>query len=82
MASMYDALGEYLKSLNMDSVELSIQKIEEIVGSLPVSARWDRTWWGNSKHPSRTQAAAWMSAGWKVDKVDFSTGTVRFIKIK
>ncbi|HFL3236791.1 TPA: hypothetical protein ACG3KH_004230, partial [Clostridioides difficile] len=61
----FDPLEEYLKS--KVEITLTLEEIEEILGSeLPPSAKNDPTYWGNSTHESRTQARAWLKAGWKV----------------
>lgn len=64
----YDPLEEYLRS--KVEVTLTFKEIEKILGSeLPVSAETDRSWWANTTNESRTQARAWLNAGWKVKEV-------------
>jgi hypothetical protein len=82
MTSKYALFGQYLATIESNRIELYIDEISSIVGGLPDSARKDRTWWGNSKHKSRTQANAWISAGWKVDDVYLHKGIVVFRKTK
>ncbi|OMF30946.1 hypothetical protein [Paenibacillus sp. FSL H8-0259] len=66
--SKYSALEEYFKK--QVEIELTLAEIEKILGSkLPESAFKDRTWWGNTSHPTRTQAHSWINAGWKVKSV-------------
>lgn len=59
---------------------LTFLRLEEIIGApLPPSARYDRTWWGNTINRTRVQAHAWLNAIWKVDAVDLDRGTVTFV---
>jgi hypothetical protein len=61
--SIYDPLRDYLKRREFQEIELSFQKIEEIIArSLPRSA--DRPqWWANQVAPGRPQREAWRAAG-------------------
>ena len=56
-------------------VDLEFEEIERVIGAeLPRSAYQHRAWWANT--PSHAQANAWVSAGWRVDRVDFDNDTV------
>lgn len=60
----YRALGEHLRSLDVDCDTLSLAQIERIIGSpLPKSARVHASWWGNDK--THSHARVWMEAGWR-----------------
>jgi len=80
VTSIYDALGAYLRNCTEDRVTLTFDEIESIVGNLAPSARENRTWWGNTVNRTRTQAQAWMAAGWVVAKhgVNLTRGEVTF----
>lgn len=78
--SKYDPLAQYLRRLTTSSVTLTFREVDAIVGGLPASARTDRTWWGNTTNRTRTQAHAWMGAGWLVDTVNFTANQVTFRK--
>ena len=60
--SRYDPLRRYLAKLPAEQreVRISFHDLEDIVGTLPPSARNYRPWWGNSVSP---QAVAWLGAG-------------------
>lgn len=59
---------------------LTFSAIEQIIGAdLPRSARTHRAWWSNDRG-SHIQADAWLDAGWKVEGVDRTTETVRFVR--
>jgi hypothetical protein len=64
--SKYSPLGDYLRSQNGHSIELSLMEIEQIIGrQLPASAYAPR-WWtngGNSRRPPLWQEA-WRNAGY------------------
>ncbi len=78
----YEPLQKYLeqrKNTHKD-IYLSFAKIEEIISDkLPPSAFEYREWWANELVGSHVQAQAWMNAGWKVESVDFTRKSVRFI---
>ena len=76
----YDPLRDYLAGLDQTSVTMSFERVEELVGPLPASARNHRPSWAND---SKVEAQAWRAAGWHVDTVDlrnervvFAVGTV------
>lgn len=76
--SKYDKLYDYLK--RELEVSFSYSELEQIIGtSLPPSAFTDRTWWGNTFNPTRSQAHSWLNAGWKVHKVDLGK-SITFIR--
>jgi len=79
----YSKLREwFLEKVGVDSkITLSFAEIEKILKTeLPASARKHRPWWGN--HYNNPQGYSWISAGWLVDKVDFSNAKVSFRKSK
>ena len=50
-----------------------------LLGGLPLSALRDAGWWTNSDgDPSRSQAHAWLDAGYEVEFVDLGARTVLF----
>jgi len=61
--SIYDPLRDYLKRHEFQEIELTFQKIEEIIGRpLPRSA--DRPqWWANQVALGHPQREAWRTAG-------------------
>ncbi|MEK3882452.1 hypothetical protein [Paenibacillus sp. PL2-23] len=73
--SKYDRLNDYLK--NQIEIKLSYSELQQVIGyPLPPSAHTDRTWWGNTMNPTRTQAHAWLTAGWKVKGVDLGKSVI------
>ena len=79
----YSKLREWFleKSGITSKITLSFAEIEKILKTkLPASARKHRPWWGN--HYNNPQGYSWISAGWLVDKVDFSNAKVLFRKSK
>jgi CBS domain-containing protein len=82
--SRYAPLGARLQNLSLDQNELSLsfEAVEKILGTqLPASARVHGAWWANdtTSHP---QSQAWLSAGWKVESVDFEAEKVRYARIR
>jgi hypothetical protein len=60
-------------------LEFDFEEIERIIeAELPRSAYTHRAWWANT--PTHAQANAWVSAGWRVDAIDFERDTVVFIR--
>jgi hypothetical protein len=79
----YDPLTGFLQRQpsDKDTIRMSFQRLEEIIGgSLPPSARYDRTWWGNTVNQTRVQAHAWLNAVWKVQSVDLGRELVVFVR--
>ena len=73
IGSKYEPLRAHLAGLTADTREITLTfvELEKILGfPLPNSATKYRPWWANQTDTSnRSQAAAWMSGGWKVDNV-------------
>lgn len=64
----YKPLKDYLMNCNSNSVKLSYQEIEKIIGNpLPNSANKYKEWWSNGGH---SQADAWLDAGWRVNEIN------------
>lgn len=87
MASMYDALADYLRQQLSSTHTMSFNQIEDVIGeALPRSARERQEWWGNerSRNSRHSQAKdGWLTAGWEVDRggVDLARGTVTFRRV-
>ncbi len=77
--SKYYGLSEYLYSSWENRIELSYDKIEDILGfSLPVTAyNLPQSYWANTEYHS--YAKSWLLLGYKA-KVDVVHKTVKFIK--
>lgn len=68
------ALIKYLDHTKRYNTVITIpfHEIEEILGKdLPLAARTNPKWWTNDTQKAHDIAAAWLKAGWKIDKVDF-----------
>lgn len=75
----YRGLEVYLSKREDSHIKLSFREIEQLIGDkLPRSAHKYAAWWANGGHP---HAQAWLSSGWRVDKVNFGE-SVEFIKEK
>lgn len=78
MSDKYLPLNKYLiqsRNSGRSQVEVLFEELDRMVGGLPPSAREHRPWWANSQN---TQAAAWLSAGWRVATVDLDRQRVTF----
>lgn len=79
-APLYTYLNEQVDA-EQDELELDFSEVEQIIGvELPRSAYQHRAWWANT--PSHAQANAWVSAGWRVEGVDFEQGTVTLMRME
>jgi len=75
----YFGLYQALHASGQDRISLTFGEIEALLGRpLPVSARARRDWWGNRNGAS--QSAAWMEAGYHVDKLVLPEERVTFVK--
>ena len=80
MAAKYDPLASALTASSPQTVTMTFAELDDLVGGLPPGARGDRTWWGNTTHPSRSQARAWIGAGYRVGEVELKVA-VTFVSI-
>ena len=81
--SKYAPLSRFLvrRAQYSSFVSLSFRFLEEVLGDdLPSSAREDERWWSNS--PSHSPSQAWLTVGWKVERVDLEKKEVFFRKEK
>ncbi len=81
----YDALMEYLLSIQSSENEISIsfERIETIIDAkLPDSAYKYRAWWSNpSSEKDHPYAQSWLKAGWMVDSVNQNEKFIQFRRI-
>jgi len=80
--SKYAYLREYLikRAKYGGYARLSFKKIEEIMGDrLPPSAFNNPQWWSNIR--SQSHSDAWLSAGWRVEKVELDNKVVIFKRV-
>ena len=74
----YTPIGDYLEDVDEETVELSFEKIEEILGEpLPDSAKKYQAWWSGEDH---SQTGAWISIGYTA-KPDLENKKVMFRKV-
>ncbi len=74
----YDPLQERLSRAGGETLTLRFNQIDELVQTLPRSARQYPAWWANETGQGHVQARAWMDARWMVDRVDFHSEHVTF----
>lgn len=78
MSSRYAPLTVFLGDCGKNVLALTFSDIERILGgTLPASARSYQAWWANSGH---SQASAWTSAGYRVQRPDLVNGVIRFLR--
>jgi hypothetical protein len=77
----YVPLRDYLTSYLASQLTLSLEHIENILGSkLEAAAYAFKSWWENDqKNP---QAVAWLEAGWEVNDIDLQQKVVVFKRVK
>lgn len=75
----YDPLKEFLSKGSEQTMALSFEQIEQVIGEpLPASAGDHRAWWANEVDGLHVQARAWMDAGWAVESVSLERRSVVF----
>ena len=73
----YGPLAAYLAAQPTDTVRLTFEEIEAMLGErLPPSA-WSTRWWADAP-AGHSHAQAWMSAGWRVVAVERRPRAVTF----
>ncbi len=83
MKGKYEPLYNWLLAQESSSgiIHVTYKEIERILGEkLPFSAKIYPAWWANGDN-SHVHAKAWLSAGWKVESVNFSGESVTFRKL-
>src|SRR5690625_41310 len=79
-APLYNYLREEVPA-EEEQVDLEFEQIERVINAgLPRSAYQHRAWWANT--PSHAQPNAWVSAGWRVERVAFDNGTVTLTRTR
>ena len=79
MSGKYAPLGEFLRLSPGPRLRLSFAQVEFLIGAeLPASARKHREWWSNEKAGTHRQAQAWMTVGYRVQRLNLPRGIVLF----
>ncbi len=80
-SSKYYPLYLFFKNSDEDVVLLTVADVQSIIGGgLPTTARSQRAWWSNRK-TAVAQSAAWIEAGYRVDKLELEKNLITFRKI-
>ncbi|PYI56348.1 DUF7662 domain-containing protein [Paenibacillus flagellatus] len=67
----YKPLGRYLFGQSKQTVTLTFEEVERILGfKLPPSATMQPHWWSNTILDSSSQSIAWLKAFWRVSRVE------------
>lgn len=74
----YDPLRDRLM-IAPDEIEWTFSDVSDLVGGLPASARDHPAWWGNEH--AHVQSAAWLSAVYRVEAINFAKRRVRFKRV-
>jgi hypothetical protein len=77
----YDPLRDHLaaRSRHINTLKMSFDELEVLVGPLPRSARARQAWWSNNAD-TRGEVRAWRAAGWHVQSADRSAEQVVFAR--
>ncbi len=81
--SKYAPLYLYLKAIPPETrdITLTFSQIEGILNDdLPASALKHQEWWANETYSTHTQAENWIGACWRVESVDLTNRSVRFLR--
>ena len=81
MMAEYEGLADWLSGQHGPQITVSFGELDQLVSSLPSSARADRTWWGNTTNRRRVQSHAWLGAGWQVDQVNLLEEQLSFVRL-
>lgn len=79
--SKYDRLGEHLRGLECDRIELAFSQIEEITGyPLTHSQRNYDVAWSNSRNGGSVMHNQWLDNGWRVESKSLTGERVVFVR--
>ena len=77
--SKYDQFTEFLTQSDRDSIQMTFEEIEAVLGfSLPKSKLYP-AWWSNNPS-NNTMTNAWIAAGYKTQDVNITSGTLTFVR--
>jgi hypothetical protein len=64
--SIYLPIGKYLNNLDVSSITLSYEQVENILGfKLVPTAHKREQWWENDKKSKSRHCRSWMDVGWR-----------------
>ena len=76
----YAPLATHLRNSGQETVSLTFEDIERIIGAeLPSSASNYRAWWSNNP-TNNVMTHSWLAAGYKTANVDMAGRTLEFRK--
>ncbi len=76
----YEPLGEFLSQLGADSIPMTFDEVEKIIGSpLPGSKKYP-AWWSNNDS-NNVMTKIWLAAGYRTEQVDIEGQKLVFRKI-
>ncbi|MCL4261913.1 MAG: helix-turn-helix domain-containing protein [Anaerolineae bacterium] len=79
-SSKYYPLFQFFQQSGEDVILLTVADVQSILtGGLPHTARTQRAWWSN-RRTAHAQSAAWLDAGYLVDKLDLENERITFRK--
>lgn len=80
--SKYEALGQFLKAQEAQTVPMTFAEIERVIGArLPPSAHKHRPWWSNNGANSAL-TRVWLEAGFKSEQVDMEGQKLTFRRVE
>jgi hypothetical protein len=76
----YSKLGVFLQNSTINSVKLTFNEVENILGfNLPKSAREYKAWWANNGDSHTHAVDGWLAMGWRTE-VDLGNQVVIFTR--
>ena len=79
--SKYQPLADCLAQQSGTCLTLTFAQIADLLGNELPRMAWTRRWWANAASGRHRHAHAWLSAGWRVARVDARYGqTVTFVR--
>lgn len=81
--SRYNAIGKRLAAVDGDTVTITFDEFERLVGGpLPDSARQYSAWWSNSRSDtSHSWANEWLHNGWETTRVNVNDSAITFRRV-
>jgi len=77
----YEPLGRYLREQHADSIAMTFDDIERLIGTRLPKSQLHRAWWSNNSSNS-AMTKVWVDAGFRTEQVDMAARRLVFRRVR